>query len=348
MEYALMMIRWLAVLLLVLNFSACQTEAHQMTPPRIEKLFEKTRPVCFGRFVVDVPVVAEVLPGSQAFGTRIESLPNDVKSLKRRALERREEIAAKSRTIDRAEVHSLNEGPTLNSWTLRYWKSDSAKAVGLENVVGFLAAAPHGFVHADQTGDAETPEDVLRNLNYVATHLRARDPAEVPTEPGVCLDVGFIADDSGQFQEIFGIGFRFPELPDASFSISSNKNAQQGDSFEARLAEAARSAKAEPETAAALAKVKTLRQGKHKVQQGEGSEALFKRPVSEGEGHWHEFQFEYAGKRFDHHNPPWDATLFTGVVRSDAGAAPSSLSDEEAIALWGRLMSSVRLRVLPK
>ncbi len=321
-----------------------------MTPPRIEKLFEKTKPVCFGRFVVDVPMRTQVLAGPQAFGPYMEALPNEVQSLGRRATDARNKVRAKSQTTEHAEVISLEQAPNPGSWTLRYWESDSAKAVGLETFESFLAASPHGFFYRSTTAKSvgRTAIQVEQNIKYVASHLRARDPAEVPTEPGVCLDVGFIADDSGQFQEIFGVGFRFPELTDASFSISSNKNAQQGESFEARLAEAARSAKGEPEMAAALAKIKTLRQGKHKVQQGEGSEALFKRPVSEGEGHWHEFQFEYAGKRFDHHNPPWDATLFTGVVRSDAGAAPSSLSDEEAIALWDRLMSSVRLRVPPK
>lgn len=40
-----------------------------------------TKPVCFGRFVMDVPASANVVLGSQAFGPDIESLPNDVKSL---------------------------------------------------------------------------------------------------------------------------------------------------------------------------------------------------------------------------------------------------------------------------
>lgn len=342
-----MLIRWFVVLLLALNFSACQTEAHQMTPPRIEKLFEKTKPVCFGRFVVDVPVTSQVLLGSQAFGPNIESIQGggELKNLYTTKIAQLQRVKHNRRpgTL----LRDVLDGPTPSGKTLLFFETPSATNV--TEVWGYLNVPPHAFIYkGSDAADDATIETETARLNYVASHLRARDPAEVPTEPGVCLDVGFIADDGGQFQEIFGVGFRFPELPDASFSISSNKNAQQGDSFEVRLAEAAGSAKDEPEMAAALAKIKTLRQGKHKVQQGEGSEALFKRPVSEGDGHWHEFQFEYPGKRFDHHNPPWDATLFTGVVRSDAGAARSSLSDEEAIALWDRLMSSVRLRVQTK
>ena len=189
-----------------------------------------------------MPASATVVPGPQAFGPDIESLPNDVKSLARRAKTKRDEVQARALTKSQAEVVSFVTGPTPGSWLLSYWEDKVAKKVELQNITGFLAAGPHGFIYPDQTGDEETPNDVLKNVTYVATHLRARDPKEVPTDPGVCLDVGFIADDSGKFQEIFGIGLRFPELPDASFSVSSNKDAQQGDSFEDRRAEAKRAA----------------------------------------------------------------------------------------------------------
>lgn len=337
--------RLLTTLLFALSCIACQIEARPMNTFRIDQFFLKTKPVCFGRFVMDVPITAEVVPGPQAFGPNIESLPNGVQSLARRAKAKREEIQAKTNTIERSEVIALNEGPTPSSWTLQYWKSDTAKEVGLETIEGFLAGAPHGFIYRTATTENQTKSEALKKIFYVATHLRSRDPQQVPAEPGVCLDMGFIADDSGQFQEIFGIGLRFPGLSDVSFSLSSNKDAQQGDSFEDRRAEAKRAAFMVAPLATLFNKVKTLREGKLKVQQGQGSEALFRRPMEEGEGAWHEFQFEYVGKRFDHHNPSWDAALFTGVAHNQAGSKPSSLTDEEAIALWDRLMSSVRLRV---
>lgn len=339
------MSRLLVILLLALTCISCQTEAHNMNQPRIDKLFEKTKPVCFGRFVMDVPVSARVVTGPQAFGPNIESLPNGARSLARLANAKRDEVQARSKTYDRAEVISLTNGVAAGSLILRYWDDDSAKKVGLQNITAYLSAGAHGFVYPDTNGDRETPDDVVKNINYIATHLRVRDPAEVPQEPGVCLDVGFIADDTGKFQEIFGIGLRFPELPDASFSISTNKDAQPGDSFEARRSEARRAALMVPELATAFAKIKTLREGKHRVQQGNGSEALFSRPLDNAQGHWHEFQFEYAGKRFDHRNPSWDAALFTGVARDQAGSVASGLSDEEAIALWDKLVASVRVRV---
>lgn len=344
----MLMMRSFVTLFFVLSSISCHTEARNMNTPRIDKLFERTKAVCFGRFVMDVPVTAVAAPGPQAFGPDIESLPNGAGSLVRIARARRDEISAKALTIDKAEVISFVGGPTSGSWVLTYWEDDIAKKVGVQRATGFLAAGPHAFIYPDKTGGKEKPEDLQRNIRYVATHLRARDPQDVPEEPGVCLEAGFISDDSGKFQEIFGIGLRFPELPDASFSVSSNKDAQQGDSFEDRRAEAKRAAFMVAPLATLFNKVKTLREGKLKVQQGQGSEALFRRPMEEGEGVWHEFQFEYVGKRFDHRNPSWDATLFTGVAHNRAGSKPSSLTDEEAIALWDRLMSSVRLRVPTK
>ena len=341
------MSRLFVTLLLALTCISCQTEAQQMNQPRIDKLFEKTKAVCFGRFLVDVPVTAKVVAGPQAFGSNVYSFPNDAISSATRAKEKRVQLQAKSQTLERTEVISLLEQPGARNWTLNYWRSANAKKLGLQEVEGYLSVGPHGFAYFSSTDPFEgrTAALVMERLTYIATHLRARDPAEVPQEPGVCLDVGFIADDTGKFQEIFGIGLRFPELPDASFSISTNKDAQQGDSFDARRAEARRAALMVPELATAFAKIKTLREGKRKVQQGDGSEALFSRPLDSAAGRWHEFQFEYAGKRFDHRNPSWDAALFTGVQRDQAGSVPSGLSDEEAIALWDRLMLSVRLRV---
>jgi len=339
------MSRLFATLLLALTCISCETEAHKMIPPRIDKLFEKTKPVCFGRFLMDVPVTAQVLAGPQTFSGVMESIPNDARSLAGLVSKKATDLnAIKHLTQSGTLLREVVDGPTPGSRTLVF--VDDPSATRVLQVWGYLKAQPHGYLYKGGVGTLNrTLADEKERLSYVATHLRARDPAEVPQEPGVCLDVGFIADDTGKFQEIFGIGLRFPELPDASFSISTNKDAQQGESFEARRSEARRAALMVPELATAFAKIKTLREGKRKVQQGDGSEALFSRPLDSAAGRWYEFQFEYAGKRFDHHNPSWDAALFTGVHRDQAGSVPSSMSDEEAIALWDRLMLSVRLRV---
>jgi hypothetical protein len=340
--------RVFSALLLIFLVCTGQVGAKNMNAaPRIDELFEKTKPVCFGRFLIDVPADAEALFGPQAFWSYIKNLENGSKKLKSIAIKKREEIVAASRTIEKAEMDSFYEEPYPGSWTISFWESDSAKEVGVEDVWAYLSAPPHGFMMNSSTANSEgrTLDVIKKRLRYVATNLRARQPDEVPAEPGVCLDLGFIKDDSGKFQEEFSIGFRFPSLPDVSFSISSNKDARRDSTFEERRSEAKKAAMMFAPLATLFSKVKTLREGHHKVSKWMGEEALFRRPLEDEKGVWHEFQFEYPGVRYDHHNPGWDAALFTGVKKDRAGSQASSLSDEEAIALWDWMLSTMRLRV---
>jgi hypothetical protein len=49
--------------------------------------------------------------------------------------------------------------------------------------------------------------------------------------------------------------------------------------------------------------------------------------------------------RYNKDNPSWDAAMFTGVDQNTAGGKASSLTDDEAIAVWDALLSTLRLRV---
>lgn len=336
-----------ATLALVLSLicSAC-AETHIMTattaPPRIQKLFEKTKPVCFGRFIIDVPAETTVIPGSQAFGPDIETIENGADSVQKMAYAKKKELEViRHETEPGSLLRQFDAGPTSGSWTLFYREDESATRV--MRIMAYMRATPHAFLYKGATGDERTEETETAKLQYIATHLRARTPDEIPAEPGVCLNLGFIADDLGKYQEIFGIGFRFPSLPDVSLSISSNKDGQTPEPLSKRRQQAAKLALGSP-FAAAFSKIKVLREGPHKLYQWEGEEALFRRPREEG-GVWQEFRYGYPGIRYDRNNPRFDATLFTGVDRNTAGALESSLSDDEAIALWDVVMSTLRLRV---
>lgn len=316
-----------------------------MNHSKIDKLFEKTKPVCFGRFVIDTPVEAKVLHGTQDFSSPIETVENGATRTHELANKKYREVVAAAKTYDKAEVHLFEQGPTQGNWSLLYWESDIAKEVGVLAIHGYLAAGAHGFVVRSSTAPSEgrTEATEKTELAHISSNLRARAPEAIPTEPGVCLNLGFIADDTGKYQEIFGIGFRFPSLPDVSLSISSNKDGQTPEPLSKRRKQAEKLALDSP-FAAAFSKVKVLREGERRIGQWDGEEALFRRPREEG-GVWHELRFSYPGVRYDRHNPRLDATLFTGVERNTAGALESSLSDEEAIALWDRMLSTLRLRV---
>jgi hypothetical protein len=311
-------------------------------PPKLQKLFEKTKPVCFGRFVIDVPMETTVVPGPQDFGGRIETIENGAAKVANLVQEKKKELESVKHLRESGTLlRELLNGPTPGSWTVLFRNDESATRVMM--VSGYLQAKPHAFLSIGATGDERTVETEKADLTYIATHLRARAPNEVPNEPGVCLNLGFIADDSGKYQEIFGVGFRFPSLPDVSLSISSNKDGQTPQPLSVRRKEAERSVIGSI-LEGKFRQVKVLRDGPRKLYQWDGEEALFRRPREEG-GTWQEFRYDYPGVRYDKNNPRWDAAMFTGVDHNTAGGKASSLTDEEAVALWDAVMASIRIRV---
>ena len=315
-------------------------------PPKLQKLFEKTKPVCFGRFVIDVPVETTVVPGPQAFGSNIETLEDGAKSIRATVETKKRELSEKKfRDKVTPYLREATNGPTADSWTLLWWDGDAGKKVGMDEFSVFIRSAKHAYTFNSNTAPSEgrTFDTESDEIKFIATHLRARAPDEVPAEPGVCLNLGFIADDSGKYQEIFGIGFRFPSLPDVSLSISSNKDGQTPQPLSVRRKDAERSVIGSI-LEGKFRQVKVLRDGPRKLYQWDGEEALFRRPREEG-GTWQEFRYDYPGIRYDKNNPRWDAAMFTGVEHNTAGGKVSSLTDEEAIALWDAVMSTIRLRV---
>lgn len=313
--------------------------------PKIDKLFEKTRPVCFGRFVIDVPAEVKVVHGTQTFGGNITTIDNSAASIKKIVDEKAKELTGKKfRDKTTPYLRGINS-PTSDSWTILWSDGDAGKKVGIDEFLLFIRSEQHAYSFQTSSAPSEGRNFLSETdkINHIANHLRARSPDEIPTEPGVCLDLGFIADDTGRYQEIFGIGFRFPSLPDVSLSLSSNKDGQTPEPLSKRRKQAEKLALDSP-FAAAFSKVKVMRDGERRIAQWDGEEALFRRPREEG-GVWHELRFNYPGIRYDYRNPRLDATLFTGVERNTAGALESSLSDEETIALWDRMLSTLRLRV---
>ncbi|WP_267874951.1 T6SS immunity protein Tli4 family protein, partial [Massilia sp. Root335] len=61
----------------------------------------------------------------------------------------------------------------------------------------------------------------------------------------------------------------------------------------------------------------------------------------------HDFEWGFVGTPKDVANPPeFGAAMFTKVEHNTVGAAKAaSLSDDEAVALWDKLLSGLKFRV---
>ena len=323
--------------------------------PRLPPLFDKTKTVCFGRFVVEVPASAVVVFGPANMPTRIDRFEGEADKLA-------EKVAARENELRAEERKPTGSGLTLYKETLDGAMRGQRIVVGYQSfsspfykLESFIRVGNDLFV---QNGTAPVKEDDedraagktmsrrLEKLNTIARNLRARADDEVPTEPGVCIDGGFIAEAAQPTHERIAIGIRLKEFPDVHFSIDANKNQEQlveSNALEPRLKQAEKDARA----AGAgdwYSRVKFFRRGDREINGWHGFEVLARKPAQAGGSGNHQFAFLSLGELKNPLKPELDVQLDTGVHGNDTAATPPSLTDEEAVALWDKLTSSIRVR----
>jgi len=310
--------------------------------PRLKKLFARTKAVCFGRYVLDVPEEAQLILGYQEMPAKIITHENAVGKEKDLVEAFRKETLMRR---SKAEFSALATGPIPNSLVQRYFASPYLKSVGGEGIVSFVPAGNHVFEFGWGSGDEESADQIIRKSADIARNLRARDNAEVPKGPGVCIELGFISEATGQFQEIFSAGVHFPSLPDISFSVMSNKNAStDGPNGAGIIARHEAAMRDQGVVFPADAELARLRIGKHIVNGWNGEEVLLRHNGKDG-AIIHEFMWEVIGKTGDLRHPASvDINFDTGVAANTKYATKGSLTDDEAVALWDKLLSSLRFR----
>ena len=183
----------------------------------------------------------------------------------------------------------------------------------------------------------------IQALNTVARHLRLRADTEVPTEPGTCIDGGFV-NWQPEFQRT-SLGVRLKEFPDVHLSIVAvKKHALTGSSpLESRLKKAEEDAQKHG-MGELYARIKVFRRGPRQLNGWAGFEALARKPAYGDNTEAHEFLFYSVGVPKDPLHPELDVQLNTGVKDDLNANTPPSLTDEEAVALWDKLTNSIRVR----
>jgi hypothetical protein len=314
--------------------------------PRLQALFEKTKILCFGRYAIEVPLEAQLVWGGASFPSDIAILSGGIEKAKRTT---EEKIAKLKRANSTADITYNGPGPIDDSWQLRYYESESAKKFALYFFETYISKGDLTFVLGDATEDGETESTVIARQLAKAKSLRLRAPEEIPAEPGFCIEHGFMAGDRYGDQEQVNAGIYLPSVPDVTFSVSSNKDAYADyDTAEFEqmkrdeLSLLARIKSAQKTQGALYPKRDVLREGKRDVQHWKGEESLIRRPDGT-----HDFEWAFVGTPKDVANPSeFHAAMFTKVAHNMVGAAKkASVSDDEAVALWDKLLSGFKFRV---
>jgi len=316
-------------------------------PPKIEALFKGTKPVCFGRFIIDVPEKAKVVWGTATVPYDLEVYPDQGYIIKA-------EIKAK---IDKITEDKHSSEPSMLIEVVDSVNKDSKIVVGYESTTSKTFTQLYSYIRLDKTAfvqsipSAATGKDKtayksrVEKLLYVARHLRLRAETEIPEEHGICIEEGFISRPLDYYHEVIRVGFRFPEYPDVTFSIETYSTDEP--SRDDTLAAAWELGQEEASTAGhsrLFSRIKKLRWGDRVIGQWEGAEGLMRLPSGGLEPETHEFQFKTPGVGKDLLRPAVTLKLYTGVVENTRASVQPSFTDDEAIAMWDKLTSTIRVR----
>lgn len=181
-------------------------------------------------------------------------------------------------------------------------------------------------------------------FNDVAGKLRGRADGEIPSEPGTCIAGGFLP--MALEYERIRFGVRLAEFPDVHLSIDVHKNRatlEVDADLERTLKEGEELAKAQGH-GAAYARIKTFRRGTRQLGAWKGSEMLARKPAYKQDTEAHEFYFHSLGAVHDPLQPQLDIRLDSGVKNDRTARTKPSITDEEAVALWDKLIGTIRVR----
>jgi len=216
------------------------------------------------------------------------------------------------------------------------------------SVHSFLTLGPDVYVLRSSGVLSDTVKEVMRRNESIVTALRARQENDIPVEAGVCID-GAFTPQNPTFENI-ELGFRLAEFPDVHFSISLIK---QGDDPEPqeeffRRHEDALQDRRDAGYGDLVDKLKFLRKGPRTLNGWTGDELLIHFPLWQGTPEAQQFTFWSTGKANDAWNPQVDIVLDTGVKENKTHSMKTSLTDDEALELWERLLNSIRVRPVNK
>ncbi len=341
----------------VLIFNACDRSPKEwktpnMTPPtpRLQAMFEKTKAVCFGRFMVDVPASATVAWGEVAVPLGVNVYPNGTAEVKTLAQKFIDELMS-DKAINQNDVpllisvHEVNqpEGKIVVGY-------EEFEAINGLKINGYFTLNNDGVV-IDSRPLRPRKDQVIADITSIARRLQQRAENEIPAEPGNCIEYAFLPDNPAPGEEppveLIRIGFRLKEFPDTHLSVfvgPSNPHYEESHSLEWRLTQLEKNQKAQDPNNP-LIKTKDLRRGERQIHGWlNGFEALSRTPEQAEIHSIHDFAMDFRGVPSDPLKPYVEIQMQTGVADNVAGATKASLTDEEAIAVWDKITSTIRVR----
>lgn len=309
---------------------------------RIDEIFKSTNLVCFGRFLMELPATAKIIYGDAAIDGNIRLHKNQAEKIDEILTYRLSQI---EKERGRLPDYLSSNFPLVGN--VREGAVSGQKTVfGIKDSVSYRI---HSYIPLGQDllvydSSAFPEEDEIPFINNLAGKLRSRADLEIPVEPGICLESAFVALEPNY--ESISIGLRFADFPDVHISIDARKNRDylmEGSSLK-EMRDAAKSRAEANGFGSFFSRIKVLREAQRQLGKWEGEEILTRRPVYKDDTDAHEFRFFSLGGVNDPAHPMLDIQLDSGVRGNAKAKVTPSITDEEAMALWDRILPTIRLR----
>jgi|GEM_PF-1885043 len=315
---------------------------------RMAVTFANTRPICVGRFIIDVPIDAEVVMGPARIPVETWRKPNDGGKLEefvRNALAQSIEDRWRARDELTGRTSLLGKvrdgvGPN-HKIVFGVGRSDGSSY----NVQSFIRAGNDLFIQEYEAfGEDNDYLKAVDEANEIARHLRFRKE-EMPLESGFCIDGAFVTDTDSYMVEAANLGIRLKAFEDVHLSIQTTKKERYiaSDAIEPRLKSAENSAN-ERGLGHWYRRIRFLRRGQKRIGNWDGFEVAAHIPRQMGSEETHEFAFLSHGEPKNPMLPVLDVKLHTGVRDNEVGGTHPSITDDEALFLWDKILSSIRPR----
>ncbi|WP_137171692.1 T6SS immunity protein Tli4 family protein [Massilia sp. HP4] len=311
--------------------------------PELTSIFNKTKMICFGRFVVKVPLNTVVVYGPAEVESSIEYRQGEAEKVGEYVLERMEEVEKEQKFFTKYSWPKL----PLFGEVIDGVRTGQKMVIGSRDRVGYqiLSIVPiEKDIFFQEVSSVLPEDDFIERINKVATALRSRNAEEIPADSGICIEGGYV---TGEYEyERATVGLRLSEYPDVHISIDVHKNLEflNNDSNPKVLHERAQAKAEAAGFGAVFSRRKILREQVRQIGHWTGQEMAFRTPAYKRAVSAHEFRFYSAGSVNDPFHPQLDIRLDSGVKDDTKGAIKPGISDDDALALWDMIVSTVRLR----
>lgn len=317
---------------------------------KIAHLTQKTKTICFGRMLIDMPEDAQVqVRGARIDGFDIASFEESSGEFQERLADREAEIKAKpdrlggDKNLELVKEVQTDAGIVGKIFVHSRTVTEGTAASGLElKRYRYEGVAVEALVHAagisiDLATDFHGP-DGLRSLTKLVHQLVANFENKPPAGPGFCIDRAYFRDpltaDQGEQITMFAGLPTHPDIdfmfilaaglkPDAQGLLERSRAGGHGRDIELKTG------------------VSNLRAEPRKIAGLDGEE-LARSILEQDDVRVHSFQWEVSGTQDNVYVPYFVFRMNTG--QGNHQPVQSSLSEDAALMLWDTILSSIRVR----